>query len=460
MPVIPLNVVILAAGKGTRMVSDLPKVLHRLAGTALLRHVLDTAAALKPTKTCVVYGYGGDTVPETIGRAGVTWVEQARQHGTGHAVQQALPQLQAGAVALVLLGDVPLIEAATCERVLEQARLGKLTLLTMDKADPTGYGRIVRKDDGSVAAIVEHKDASEQQRAIREVNTGIMGMPVDLLAGWLGRLRNDNQQGEYYLTDIVAMAVADRVTVASVKARHEHETMGVNSKSDLAEAERIYQKRQAESLLRAGVTLADPARIDVRGSLACGRDVAIDVNCIFEGAVTLEAGVSVGAHCVIRNATIRAGTQIAPFSHIDEAEIGRDCRIGPYARIRPGTRLGAQAHIGNFVEIKNSVVDDASKVNHLSYVGDSLVGKDVNIGAGTITCNYDGANKHRTVIEDGAFIGSDTQLVAPVTVGAGATVGAGSTITKNVAAGELALSRGKQVGIAGWKRPAKAPKGN
>ena len=454
-----LNIVILAAGKGTRMHSDLPKVLHPLAGQPLLHHVLSTARQLVPSRMCVVYGYGGELVPDRMAAPDVAWALQAEQNGTGHAMQQALPQLQPEAVALVLLGDVPLIEAETCQAVCDQAALGQLALLTMEKYDPTGYGRIMRTADGSVHAIVEHKDASAEQRRVREVNTGIMAMPVAHLAAWLARLNNDNQQGEYYLTDIVGMAVADGVPVCSVPVRHEHEALGINSKSDLAQAERIYQTRQAERLLNAGVTLADPARVDVRGELQCGRDVAIDVNCVFEGKVVLEAGVSIGAHCVIRDTTVAAGTQVAPFSHIDAAKIGPGCRIGPYGRIRPGAELGAQVHVGNFVEIKNSVVDSASKINHLSYIGDCTIGKDVNIGAGTITCNYDGVNKHRTVIEDGAFIGSDTQLVAPVTVGARATIGAGSTITKNTPADELTLSRGKQVTIAGWKRPMKTAKG-
>ncbi|WP_414691697.1 bifunctional UDP-N-acetylglucosamine diphosphorylase/glucosamine-1-phosphate N-acetyltransferase GlmU [Novimethylophilus sp.] len=459
MSIKQLNIVILAAGKGTRMHSDLPKVLHPLAGQPLLRHVLSTARKLAPSKVCVVYGYGGEIVPNSIEPEGIAWARQEEQNGTGHAMQQALPHLQDDAVALVLLGDVPLVEVSTCQAVFDRAAQGQLALLTMEKYDPTGYGRVIRNADRTVNAIVEHKDASEEQRRVREVNTGIMAMPVALLSGWLARLTNDNRQREYYLTDIVGMAVADGIPVSSVQVRHEHEALGINSKADLAQAERIYQTRQAERLLNAGITLADPARLDVRGELHCGRDVAIDVNCVFEGKVTLEADVCVGAHCVIRNSTIAAGTRIAPFSHIDEAKIGPECRIGPYARIRPGTEIGAHAHIGNFVEIKNSVVDSASKINHLSYIGDSTIGKDVNIGAGTITCNYDGINKHRTVIEDGAFIGSDTQLVAPVTVGARATVGAGSTITKNAPADQLTLSRGRQVTISGWKRPAKTVKG-
>lgn len=455
MSVKPLNVVILAAGKGTRMHSDIPKVLHPLAGRPLLTHVLDTAWKLAPSKVCVVYGFGGEIVPQSVNNQAIIWARQSEQKGTGHAVQQAIPHLQSSAVALVLLGDVPLIEAGTCKEVINRAEKCQLVLLTMEKADPTGYGRIVRGADNHVREIVEHKDADEEQRGIREVNTGIMAMPVDRLSDWLSRLRNDNLQGEYYLTDIVAMAVADGTRVASVQAKHEHEALGINSKADLAQAERIFQGRIAEKLLNEGVSLADPMRLDVRGTLKCGRDVCIDVNCVFEGKVTLGDSVAVGANCVIRDCDISPGVRIAPFSHLDGAAIGHECRIGPFARIRPGSDIGDHAHIGNFVEIKNSDIDSGSKINHLSYVGDSTVGKDVNIGAGTITCNYDGVNKHRTIIEDGAFIGSDTQLVAPVTVGAGATIGAGSTITQNAPAGELTLSRGKQITISGWKRPEK-----
>jgi bifunctional UDP-N-acetylglucosamine pyrophosphorylase / glucosamine-1-phosphate N-acetyltransferase len=455
MSIKPLNIVILAAGKGTRMHSDIPKVLHSLAGYPLLTHVLDTARKLSPSQVCVVYGFGGEIVPQSINDPTIIWARQSEQKGTGHAMQQAIEHLQSDAVALVLLGDVPLIEAGTCKDVINRAEKGQLVLLTLEKADPTGYGRIVRGADSHVREIVEHKDADEEQRAIREVNTGIMAMPVDRLNDWLSRLRNDNQQGEYYLTDIVAMAVADGTRVSSVQAKHEYEALGINSKVDLAQAERIFQGQIAAKLLNEGVTLADPMRLDVRGTLKCGRDVSIDVNCIFEGKVTLGDGVAVGANCVIRNCEISPGVRIASFSHLDGAAIGQECRIGPFARIRPGSDIGDYAHIGNFVEIKNCDIDSGSKINHLSYVGDSTVGKDVNIGAGTITCNYDGVNKHRTIIEDRAFIGSDTQLVAPVTVGADATIGAGSTITQDAPAGELTLSRGKQITISGWKRPEK-----
>jgi bifunctional UDP-N-acetylglucosamine pyrophosphorylase/glucosamine-1-phosphate N-acetyltransferase len=449
------NVVILAAGKGTRMHSDLPKVLHPLAGEPLLGHVLRTAWALHPACCCVVYGFGGERVPQAIGDTRITWVEQAEQKGTGHALLQAMPHLTAAEVTLVLLGDVPLITPETCRRVVRQAAAGQMAVLTINKDDPTGYGRILRDSAGEVRGIVEEKDATVEERSIREINTGIMALPTAKIGAWLTRLRPDNAQGEYYLTDVIALAVADGVRVVTVQAGHVHEVLGINSKGDLAQAERIHQRQVAEHLLRHGVTLADPERLDVRGTLKCGRDVSIDIGCLFEGNVALEDGVQIGAHCVIRDTRVGQGSRIQPFSHIEGAEIGPDAVIGPYARLRPGTVLQGQAHIGNFVEIKNSTVGTGSKINHLSYVGDSTVGNRVNIGAGTITCNYDGANKHRTVIGDDAFIGSDTQLVAPVTVGPGATIGAGSTITRDAPAGELTLSRSKQVTIPGWKRPQK-----
>jgi len=456
MTATPINVVILAAGKGTRMHSDLPKVLHPLGGRPLLSHVIETACQLAPTRLVVVYGFGGNMVPQTIDDARVTWAEQVEQKGTGHAVMQAQSYLSSDApVTLVLLGDVPLVQLETCRAVVQQAARGNVALLTVDKADPKGYGRIVRSFDGHVSAIVEEKDATDEQRSIREVNTGIMALPTAKLAQWLGQLKSDNAQGEYYLTDVMALAVADDVKVLTGQAQHEFEALGINSKTDLAQAERIYQGLIADALMKKGVTLADPARLDVRGTLSCGRDVRIDVGCVFEGQVSLGDNVSIGPYCVIRNAMIAADVQVQAYSHIDGAEIGRGGRIGPFARLRPGTVLAEKAHVGNFVEVKNSAVGIGSKINHLSYIGDSTVGRDVNIGAGTITCNYDGVNKHRTVIGDGAFIGSDTQLVAPVEVGAGATIGAGSTITKNAPAGELTLSRGNQITIAGWKRPEK-----
>jgi bifunctional UDP-N-acetylglucosamine pyrophosphorylase/glucosamine-1-phosphate N-acetyltransferase len=448
-----LNIVILAAGKGTRMNSQTPKVLHKLAGKPLLQHVIACARQLNPEKIVVVYGYGGEAVPEAFAQEKIIWVKQSEQLGTGHAVKQAMPHLDPDATTLILLGDVPLVSTDSCKQLLQQTQ--QLALLTVRKADPNGYGRISRDSAGKVSAIVEHKDASTQQREINEVNTGIIAVSNTHLAGWLQRLTNNNSQGEYYLTDIVAMAVQDGVAVATEITADESQVAGVNSKQDLAGLERIYQLRQATHLMQAGVTLHDPFRIDVRGELEVGRDVEIDVGCIFEGKVTLADGVKIGAYCVIKDTTIGAGTVVAPYSHMEQVKVANDCRIGPYARLRPGTELSTDTHIGNFVEIKNSQVDVGSKINHLSYVGDSTVGKRVNIGAGTITCNYDGANKFRTVIGDNAFIGSDSQLVAPVTIGEGATIAAGSTITKDAPADQLTISRGRQTSIAGWKRPQK-----
>ncbi|HEY6095939.1 MAG TPA: bifunctional UDP-N-acetylglucosamine diphosphorylase/glucosamine-1-phosphate N-acetyltransferase GlmU [Gallionellaceae bacterium] len=448
-----LNIVILAAGKGTRMHSDLPKVLHRLAGKALVQHVVDTAISLDAGKVCVVYGHGGEAVPAALGSSGCDFALQEPQLGTGHAVQQAMPKLGDDSTTLVLYGDVPLTQAATLKQLLQNP--GALNLLTQHLEHPTGYGRIVRDGSGKVSSIVEEKDATPEQRAIREVNTGILAAPTSMLRQWLGKLRNDNKQGEYYLTDIVAMAVAQGVAVHTAQPLHAWEVLGINSKLQLAELERMWQLELARQHMMQGVTLADPARIDIRGKLTCGRDVEIDVGCIFEGDVHLGNNVKVGAYSVLRNSSVAAGTQIAPFSHIDASDIGEQCRIGPYARLRPGSKLHADVHIGNFVEVKNSEIADHSKANHLSYIGDSSVGSRVNIGAGTITCNYDGANKHRTVIEDDAFIGSDTQLVAPVTVRKGATIGAGSTITRDAAENTLTLSRSKQLTVAGWQRPVK-----
>jgi len=452
-----LNIVILAAGKGTRMYSDRPKVLHALAGKPLVRHVLDCVATLGPQRVCVVYGHGGEMVPQAMAQYGAQFVIQEPQLGTGHAVQQAMPHLPDEGRTLVLYGDVPLIQHSTLHQ-MQQAGEG-LVLLTVTLDNPTGYGRIVRDAQGDVQCIVEEKDATAEQREIREVNTGILLAPTAQLRDWLSKLGNNNAQGEYYLTDIVAMAVRQGVAVHTEQPAHAWEVEGINNKMQLARLERTWQRVEAERLLAQGVTLADPARIDVRGKLACGRDVEIDVGCIFEGEVMLGDNVRVGAYSVIRNATVAAGTDIAPYTHIDSSIVGANCHIGPYARLRPGTRLADGAHIGNFVEIKNSDIGSGSKANHLSYIGDSTVGSRVNIGAGTITCNYDGANKFRTVIGDDAFIGSDTQLVAPVTVGKGATIGAGSTITKDTPDNELTLSRSKQLTITGWKRPVKQPKG-
>ncbi|MDD5298924.1 MAG: bifunctional UDP-N-acetylglucosamine diphosphorylase/glucosamine-1-phosphate N-acetyltransferase GlmU [Gallionella sp.] len=452
----PLNIVILAAGKGTRMYSEKPKVLHALAGKPLVQHALDCAMALEPQQVCVVYGHGGEAVPQAMCQYPAQFVVQEPQLGTGHAVQQAMPHLPDAGRTLVLYGDVPLIQPNTLHR-MQQACDG-LVLLTVNLANPAGYGRIVRNAQGDVIGIVEEKDASAEQREICEVNTGIMLASTKALRAWLANLRSNNAQGEYYLTDIVGMAVQQGMVVHTVQPAHEWEIHGINSKQQLAVLERTWQQVEATRLLAHGVTLADPARIDVRGKLSCGQDVEIDVGCIFEGEVSLGNNVQVGAYSIIRNAAIAAGTIIAPYSSIDSSEVGANCRIGPYARLRPGSKLYDDVHIGNFVEIKNSEIAAGSKANHLSYIGDSTVGSRVNIGAGTITCNYDGANKYRTIIEDDVFIGSDTQLVAPVTVGKGATIGAGSTITRDTPEGELTLSRSKQTTINGWKRPTKEKK--
>jgi len=453
-----LNIVILAAGKGTRMHSDTPKVLHEIGAMSILGHVITCAKTLKPNKIIVVYGFGGETVKDTFLGENIIWVKQAEQLGTGHAVQQAVAYLDDDANTLILLGDVPLVDALDCQKLLLQAS-DKLAILSFNKADPTGYGRMIRDAHGQIRAIVEHKDATALQQKIIEVNTGIMAMPNQYLVKWLAQLTNDNAQGEYYLTDIVAFAVQQGVSVVAEITEDEWSVTGINAKTDLAKIERIYQTRYAHQLLLQGVTLKDPARLDIRGTLSCGRDVEIDVNCLFEGNVRLGDKVKIAANCVIKNAVIDAGTHIAPFTHIDDTQIGENARIGPFARLRPGTTLAAHTHVGNFVELKNSQVDVGSKINHLSYVGDATVGKNVNIGAGTITCNYDGANKFRTVIEDDVFIGSDSQLVAPVTIAKGATIGAGSTITKDAPANQLTFCRAKeQKSIASWKRPVKIKK--
>ncbi len=458
-----MNVVILAAGMGKRMQSALPKVLHPLAGKPLLQHVIETAQSLAPSKLCVIYGHGGAAVPEAVGRwsesmqTGIDTALQEPQLGTGHAVMQALPKLDDEAPTLVLYGDVPLTTTASLRKLVDAAGTDKLGILTVEFADPFGLGRIVR-ENGRIVRIVEEKDATEAERAIREINSGIMVVPTRHLKKWLGALSNNNAQGEYYLTDIVSQAVADGVEVVSAQPSAEWEVAGVNSKVQLAELERRHQLNVATSLLEKGVMLMDPARIDIRGELICGRDVSIDVGCVFEGRVELGDGVIVGAHSVLVNARVAAGAQIKPFCHIEDAVVGGKSIIGPYARLRPGTELAEDVHVGNFVEIKNSKVAAHSKANHLAYVGDADVGSRVNIGAGTITCNYDGANKFRTTIEDDAFIGSDTQLVAPVTVGKGATLGAGTTLTKDAPAGKLTISRPKQMTIDGWQRPVKVKK--
>ena len=450
-----MEVVVLAAGQGKRMRSVLPKVLQPLAGQPLLAHVLAAARALEARRICVVHGHGGEAVRARLDAPDLAWARQEPQLGTGHAVQQALAHLTDGELALVLYGDVPLIGVPTLHRLVAAAGDGRLALLTVKMDDPTGYGRILRDAAGRVVRIVEEKDAGAEERTVKEVNTGILVAPVARLRDWLGRIGNDNAQGEYYLTDIIGLAVAEGVEIVTVQPDAVWETLGVNSKPQLAELERIHQRNIAQNLMDAGVTVLDPGRIDVRGELECGRDVEIDVGCVFEGRVELGDDVRVGAHCVIRNARIGAGTRIAPFSHIEDTVTGRECVIGPYARTRPGTTLGDDVHLGNFVEVKNSAIADHSKANHLAYVGDADVGQRVNIGAGTITCNYDGANKFRTIIEDDVFIGSDTQLVAPVRVGRGATLGAGTTLTKDAPPEQLTVSRAKQITIAGWKRPVK-----
>ena len=461
---VPLNVVILAAGQGKRMKSARPKVLHEVAGRPMLAHVIDTAvelgrAAGAAARVIVVVGHGADAVRSAFSdRAGLQFVVQSPQLGTGHAVQQAAALLDEAAPTLVLYGDVPLITAATLQRLLAAARdggAGGLGLLTVTLPDPTGYGRIVRDRHGKVLKIVEQKDAHGDELAIAEVNTGILVAPTAPLKRWLGALSNDNAQHEYYLTDVVAAAVREHCTVTAVPAADAAEVAGVNSPAQRAAAERVAQGRIAQALLEEGATLADPARIDVRGTLTVGRDVFIDVGCVFEGRVTLGDGVRVGPHCVLRNATVGAGTEIAAFCLLEEAEVGAQARIGPYARLRPGTQLADEVHIGNFVEVKNSTLGRASKANHLAYVGDATVGARVNIGAGTIVANYDGANKHRTEIGDDAQTGSNSVLVAPIAVGAGATIGAGSTVAGDVPAGKLTVARARQVVVEGWTRPVK-----
>lgn len=449
-----LNIVVLAAGKGTRMRSKLPKVLHVLAGESLLSRVLNTARDLGSKNLCVVVGHGAEQVRAATSAIDVNFVEQKPQLGTGHALQLAASHLNDAYPTLVLYGDVPLTQLSTLQKLVDAAANG-MALLTVNLDDPTGYGRIVRNEAGVVQRIVEHKDASDAERSIQEVNTGVLIAPTVELKDWLSQLSNDNVQGEYYLTDVIGMAVRDGVLVNTAQPVAEWETLGVNSKVQLAELETIWRSEVAKGLLEAGVTLADPARIDVRGSLKCGMDVSIDVGCVFEGQVTLGDDVRVGPYCVIRNSTIAAGAEIAAFSHIDGAVVGEVSKVGPYARLRPDAVLAEKTHIGNFVEIKKATVGVGSKINHLSYIGDATIGSGVNVGAGVITCNYDGVNKFQTVIGDGAFIGSDSQLVAPVAVGAGATIGAGSTITKDTPEHTLTLSRAKQMSVPAWVRPLK-----
>ena len=453
-----LHVVILAAGQGTRMKSALPKVLQPLAGRPLLAHVLGRALGLGAHATHVVYGHGGDAVPQAFPDADVHWVLQAEQLGTGHAVAQAMPGIPDDATVLVLYGDVPLIEAATLRPLVEAARGGKLALLAVQLADPAGYGRIIRDAVGRVVRIVEQKDASGSELSVTEVNTGILAAPAGRLRGWLGSLSNSNAQGEYYLTDVVARAVADGVAVGAMLAPTVAEVLGINDRAQLAGLETALRMRITTELMAAGVTLVDPARVDVRGRVDCGRDVLIDVNAVFEGVVELGDAVAIGPNVVIRNSRLGAGCVVHANTMIEDSDIGPGCELGPFARLRPGSELAEGVKVGNFVELKNSRLGAGSKVNHLSYVGDAEIGTRVNVGAGTITCNYDGANKHRTVIGDGAFIGSNTALVAPVEIGAGATIGAGSTVSKDAPPGELTVARAKQVTVRGWARPVKKPK--
>ncbi|MBP6766076.1 MAG: bifunctional UDP-N-acetylglucosamine diphosphorylase/glucosamine-1-phosphate N-acetyltransferase GlmU [Rubrivivax sp.] len=454
-----LNVVIMAAGKGTRMKSALPKVLHKLAGTSLLQHVLNAAVRVGADRTVIVTGHGADEVEAATAASGAVFVRQMPQLGTGHAVQQAVPALDDNnAVTLILYGDVPLIGAGTAAALVQACAGQALALLSFEPADPARYGRIVRDAAGGVQAIVEYKDASDEQRAIGEVYSGIMAAPTAMLKRWVAALKDNNAQREYYLTDVVAMAVADGVPVRAQVVPDEAEVAGINDAAQLAELERVLQRRQAAALMEQGVRLADPARFDLRGTLVCGSDVEIDVNCVFEGEVHLADGVHIGANCVVRDARIGAGAVVHPFTHIEGAVVGAGALVGPFARLRPGAELGPEVHIGNFVEVKNSTLAQGAKANHLAYLGDATVGQRVNFGAGSITANYDGANKHRTVIGNDVHVGSNCVLVAPVQLGDGATIGGGSTVSKDVPPGQLTVARAKQVTLAGWMRPKKAAK--
>jgi bifunctional UDP-N-acetylglucosamine pyrophosphorylase/glucosamine-1-phosphate N-acetyltransferase len=453
-----LAVVILAAGQGKRMKSDLPKVLQPLAGRPLLRHVVSRARGLEPSSMHVVYGHGGDQVQAAFAGEDLHWALQAEQLGTGHALMQAMPQVADDELVLVLYGDVPLINVQTLRELIALAGPKSLSLLTVMLDDPTGYGRIVRNARGAIQKIVEQKDASRAQLRIREGNSGILAAPARLLRAWLGKLRNANAQGEYYLTDVIAMAVKERIKVAPLIAARVSEVLGVNDRVQLAGLEALHRAECARELMLAGATLADPARIDVRGDVTVGRDVFIDANVVIEGRVALGDRVRIGTNVVLRDVSIGAGSVIHPNSVLEESELGAGCIVGPYARLRPGSKLGRDVHVGNFVELKKTEIADGSKANHLTYLGDAVVGKGVNVGAGTITCNYDGVNKSQTVIEDGAFIGSGNMLVAPVRIGRDATTGAGSTISKDAPAGQLTVARSKQLTIDGWKRPVKKPK--
>lgn len=451
----PLEVVILAAGQGTRMRSALPKVLHLLAGKPMAGHVVDTVRSLNATHLHLVVGHGAEQVRKTLAAADVAFVEQLEQLGTGHAVAQALPQLQANSQVLILYGDVPLIKAATLKKLLTHATATSMGLLTVNLNNPTGYGRIIRDEQQKVAAIVEQKDANAEQLAVTEINTGILAVTSQQLQRWLPQLSNSNSQGEYYLTDIIAMAYAEGTLIETVQPNSTSEVEGVNNRLQLAALERVYQLEQAEKLMAGGVTLADPARLDVRGELTAAQDVFIDVGCVFEGQVTLAEGVEIGPYCVIKNARLGAGVKLAAFTHLEDVVLEGNNQVGPFARLRPGTHLETSAKIGNFVETKKTHVGKGAKINHLSYIGDAYVGAAANIGAGTITCNYDGVNKHFTKIGAGAFIGSNSSLVAPIEIGVGATVGAGSTITRSVADNALAVTRAKQLQLANWPKSAK-----
>jgi len=449
-----LSIIILAAGQGTRMRSRLPKVLQPLAGKPLLSHVLECSKALKANDICVVYGHGAEAVQATYADETLRWALQAEQLGTGHAMQQAMPGTPDENRVLVLFGDVPLLMPATLAVLLGETPKDEMAVLTVDMEDPTGYGRIIR-EHGSVSCIVEEKDAGPEDKAVREINTGVLLCPADRLKGWLSDLSNDNAQGEYYLTDVIAMAVNDNVTVHGIKASSPVEVMGINDKKQLAEAERALQARLVDKLMTEGVGFADPARVDIRGTLKCGEDVFIDVNAVFEGAVELGDGVTIESNNLIRDSRIGAGTVIHSNCHIESASTGDNCEIGPFARMRPGAELANNVKLGNFVEVKKSQIGDGSKVNHLTYIGDTEMGKGVNVGAGTITCNYDGANKHKTTIADSVFIGSGVQIVAPLSIGKNATIGAGSTITKDAPDDQLTLARPKQMSVRGWKKPVK-----
>jgi len=450
-----LDIVILAAGQGSRMKSSLPKVLHTIGGKSRLQHVIDSAMTLENSRSHIVIGHGAEAVESALSGQSVQFALQAEQLGTGHAVAQAMPNISDNGVVLVLYGDVPLTRPDTMAQLVKIAERGQFGLLTVNLTDPTGYGRIVRSDAGDVVAIVEHKDASEAQRAITEVNTGILALPTALLREWIPLLSSNNAQGEYYLTDIIAMAAEQGVRIQAIQPATEQEVQGVNNRLQQAELERWYQRRQAEALMLEGVSLADPARIDVRGEVSVGHDVAIDINVILEGRVEIGDNVTIEANCIIKNSVIGSDTHIKANSLLDQAVVADHCDIGPFARLRPGSHLASNAKIGNFVETKKARIGEGSKVNHLSYIGDAEIGVGVNVGAGTITCNYDGVNKSTTEIGDGAFIGSNSALVAPVKIGAGATVGAGSTITKEIKADQLAITRAKQTNLNNWPRPVK-----